>query len=305
MNIVVFGATGMVGGSVIKALLKSSQKIKVKAVTRTPTSDASRQLAEDGVIIATADLNDPRSLERALSGASCVFLSTHYWEHFNKDKEIHQASLGMNAVDACVQAGVNHIIFHGGENPKRMMDKECGYLESKSAIEEYIMEKCYTMNYTFLRLPFLYENLLSVFKPHFIRPDTYALALPLEDIPIDCMSIADIGKVVYVIMGRPKQYLNKTINLSAEKITIHHMAEVLTKQIEDKRFICPKIRIKDYEQFHFKGASDMAALFEYYQCPKQSGDIKLTRNIYGHPVSFEKWVHENEEQLTEVLKSEE
>ena len=53
----------------------------------------------------TADLNDPRSLTRAIGGAHAVFLVTHYWEHLNKDKEItqvretglHSSSLSLSA----------------------------------------------------------------------------------------------------------------------------------------------------------------------------------------------------------------
>lgn len=43
-----------------------------------------------GAVISTADLNDPRSLQRVLEGAHAVFLTTHYWEHFSKEKEISQ-----------------------------------------------------------------------------------------------------------------------------------------------------------------------------------------------------------------------
>ncbi|KAK6167351.1 hypothetical protein SNE40_021402 [Patella caerulea] len=306
LNVVVFGATGMIGGAVIRSLLRTGPKFKVKAVTRTPTSDAARQLAEDGVIIATADLNDSRSLERALNGTSCVFLSTHYWEHLNKDKEIHQ---GMNAVDACVACDVQHIIFLGAENSKRVTGKDCGYLEAKAAIEEYIVEKSapgqgYTLNYTFLRLPFLYENLLSLFKPHLVKPDVYALALPLDDTSIECMSINDVGRCVYTIITRPKQYLNKTIRISADRLTVQQMADILTKQIEDKRFVCPKIRTKDYENFEFKGASDLAAMFEFYQVSEHGGDMKLTKKLYGSVSPFDKWVHDNKEKFLDILKEE-
>ena len=36
----------------------------------------------------TANLNDLASLEKALEGADAMFLTTHYWEEKNKEKEI-------------------------------------------------------------------------------------------------------------------------------------------------------------------------------------------------------------------------
>lgn len=41
-----------------------------------------------GAIICTADLDDPKSLERAVDGADTMFLTTHYWEDKNKEKEV-------------------------------------------------------------------------------------------------------------------------------------------------------------------------------------------------------------------------
>ena len=55
-------------------------------------------LGHSGAIIVTADLNDPRSLTRAVGGAHAVFLVTHYWEHLNKEKEITQVSHSSGAV---------------------------------------------------------------------------------------------------------------------------------------------------------------------------------------------------------------
>ena len=47
MPVVVFGCTGLVGGAVARALLRD-RRFEVKAVTRTPTTDAARKLAEEG-----------------------------------------------------------------------------------------------------------------------------------------------------------------------------------------------------------------------------------------------------------------
>lgn len=41
-----------------------------------------------GAVIVTANQNDIASLEKALDGADAMFLTTHYWEEKNKEKEI-------------------------------------------------------------------------------------------------------------------------------------------------------------------------------------------------------------------------
>ena len=47
LPVVVIGATGTVGGAVARALLKD-HRFTVRAVTRTPSTDQARALAEEG-----------------------------------------------------------------------------------------------------------------------------------------------------------------------------------------------------------------------------------------------------------------
>lgn len=41
-----------------------------------------------GAVIVNADLGETKSLEKALEGADIMFLTTHYWEERNKEKEV-------------------------------------------------------------------------------------------------------------------------------------------------------------------------------------------------------------------------
>lgn len=61
-TVVVFGATGIQGGSVAKALLKdprTSRQFKVKAVTRDPSKPAAKALFEQGAEVVKVNLTSP------------------------------------------------------------------------------------------------------------------------------------------------------------------------------------------------------------------------------------------------------
>jgi uncharacterized protein YbjT (DUF2867 family) len=62
--ITVISTTGVQGGSVVDAALKSGI-YKVRAITRNINSDKAKALAARGVELATADLNDEQSLIKA------------------------------------------------------------------------------------------------------------------------------------------------------------------------------------------------------------------------------------------------
>ncbi|KAK3097603.1 hypothetical protein FSP39_011329 [Pinctada imbricata] len=296
-TVVVFGSTGYLGGAVATRLLQEPFLYKVRCVTRRSSSDKARKLAEHGAVIVNADLGEPKSLQKALDGADVMFLTTHYWEEKNKEKEVIK---GLNAIDAAIQCGVKHIILNGSENIKKVIGKDCSNLDSKAAIEEYLREV--GVNYTIIRLPFWYENFCNVFKPHKLKHGVYAIALPLEDAEVDAISVEDVGECVSSILRRPRQYYGKTLSLAADRLSMDKILTVFNKHFNNRKFVDPKIRLKDYEKFQFVGAKDITAMFEFYQTVIIPRDIKLTKRLNPSLLTFDKWMSENKEEIEDALK---
>ncbi len=66
LTVLVSGATGNQGGAVAQALLASGHR--VRALTRNTESSRARRLADQGVELVQGNLDDARSLGRALHG---------------------------------------------------------------------------------------------------------------------------------------------------------------------------------------------------------------------------------------------
>ena len=86
-TILVIGATGAQGGSVVEYLLKSGH-YNVAALTRDPTKDKAKALESKGVHVFKGDLSDPVSLKTAFKGINGLFLVTQFWEKFSADQEL-------------------------------------------------------------------------------------------------------------------------------------------------------------------------------------------------------------------------
>ncbi|XP_033727789.1 nmrA-like family domain-containing protein 1 isoform X9 [Pecten maximus] len=300
-TVVVFGATGLLGGSVARALLNDPFKFRVRCVTRRTNSDKARELAELGAVIVNANLDDTKSLEKALVNADAMFLTTHFWEEKNKQKEIVQ---GLNAIDAAVSCGVSHIIFNGSENVKKIIGRDCSHLDSKFSIEEYIREV--GLNYTILRLPFWYENFYTVFKPYKLKYGVYALALPMEDGILDCMAVEDVGECVYDILCKPKLFYGKTLGLCADRLSMTNIVDTFNKHFDTMKFKDPKIKIRDYENFKFAGSKDLAAMFEFYRDGTSVvRDIKVTKKLNSRTKSLDKWLDENKDYVEGAIREDE
>ncbi|SPO06616.1 related to nitrogen metabolic regulation protein nmr [Cephalotrichum gorgonifer] len=81
--LVVLGATGNQGGSVLSHFLSlSSAPYALRGLTRDPSSPQSVSLASRGVEMVKADFDVPSSLDDAFKGASAIFSVTDFWHSF-------------------------------------------------------------------------------------------------------------------------------------------------------------------------------------------------------------------------------
>ena len=76
--VVVYGATGAQGGSVVQSLLRDkSGDFKVRGLTRNPQSDSALRLKDAGVEVVKADGFKADELANAFAGAWAVFVNTN------------------------------------------------------------------------------------------------------------------------------------------------------------------------------------------------------------------------------------
>jgi uncharacterized protein YbjT (DUF2867 family) len=106
--VVICGATGNQGGSVVDALLRRG-RFKVRALVRDPRKGAA--LADRGVELATGDLVDTESLVRAFTGAAGVFGVTQPWsaDYRRADVEAELAQ-GRSLIEAGSRAQINLVL---------------------------------------------------------------------------------------------------------------------------------------------------------------------------------------------------
>ena len=106
--LVVFGATGNQGGSVIKSILsdpKTASEFKIRGITRDPSKPNARALTAKGVECVAADINSKDQIKSALQGAYAVFAVTNYWDKMDAELEKTQ---GRNVADLAKVEAFRH-----------------------------------------------------------------------------------------------------------------------------------------------------------------------------------------------------
>ncbi|KAJ2111360.1 hypothetical protein IW146_005415 [Coemansia sp. RSA 922] len=148
LTVVVFGATGNQGGSVLRILAEHPESYTVRAITRSTKSKTAQELIAKypQVQWVEADIEKPESLRPAVSNADVVFGVTQFFQPSvlsavgtNEDAEFQQ---GKNIIDACVAENVSFIVFSTLPSAKKLSNgkiTEVLHFEGKYKIQEYLL----------------------------------------------------------------------------------------------------------------------------------------------------------------------
>ncbi|CEN59833.1 hypothetical protein ASPCAL02274 [Aspergillus calidoustus] len=139
--LVVFGATGAQGGSLIDYGLQDaplSKEYRLRGITRNGSKPSAVKLAAKCVEMVEASTNIPSSLAAAVEGADALFAVTDSWNSKSPSTEIAQ---GKAIADAALAAGVMVIIFSSLSSISKMLNGEVTSLpqfDGKAVVEECI-----------------------------------------------------------------------------------------------------------------------------------------------------------------------
>jgi hypothetical protein len=184
--VVVVGATGMQGGSVISRLLTDSS-FKIRGTTSNSTSDAAKKLVSQGVEVVNIDVNDEASMLRAFEGAHVIFAITNFFKLF-------EASPAITAMEAEYNQGVNlakaasktptleHYIWSTLPYSAKLTKGRCmvPHFDGKARVDEFIKsDKKLSAITTFLFCGFYPTNInFPMMTPFYMVKDSPSAALP-------------------------------------------------------------------------------------------------------------------------------
>jgi len=231
--LVVFGATGVQGGSVVKAVLgdaKMREAWTVRGVTRDVSKPSAKALESLGAETVAADLNDVSTLKNAMKGAYGVFAVTNYWESRSAEVEVKQ---GKAMADAAKVAGVQHFIFSSLLNVTELSGGKLAHVkhfDSKAAIEAYIRE--IGIPASFFLPGFYMSNLPGKMLRQLAPNNTWTLGLPIPtSAPVPLLDTEkDTGKFVKGILLNREKALGKRIYGATDYYTVEEIVKEFKEQ---------------------------------------------------------------------------
>ncbi|OKL61194.1 hypothetical protein UA08_03154 [Talaromyces atroroseus] len=237
-TVVIFGATGIQGGSVAKALLSdpiTARQFKVRAVTRDPTKPAAKALIAQGADV--GDLEDKESLNSILTGAHALFLVTNFFETYDAALEKRQ---GKNVADIAKKLGIKHFIWSSLPSISKIFSYQvsnnkftaAAHFDGKAAVDEYIQSL--SIPSTVVRLGIYVDVLLDFIAPLPTNPLSYGLCFPgtsnwKTTLPIIDPS-ADLGKFIKIVLLNPDKTIGQSYNLAEKYYTLDKVSSILQQR---------------------------------------------------------------------------
>jgi uncharacterized protein YbjT (DUF2867 family) len=307
--IAVFGATGAQGGGLARAILNDkNSEFAVRAITRDTNSDKAKALAAMGAEVVAADIDDPKSMQKALEDAYGAYFVTFFWAHFSAEKETAEAK---NMAEAAKLAGLKHVIWSTLEDVRNyvpLSDDRMPTLQGKYKVPHFDgkgeADHFFTdagVPTTFLLASFYWENLVYFGAgPKRGQDGVLAITFPMGDKKLSGIAAEDIGKCAYAIFKKGPSLAGKRIGIAGGEPTCKQMAESLTKALgEEVRYneVSPDV----YRSFGFPGADDLGNMFQFYRdfenvCTK-TRDVKYCKELNPELQDFDTWLKDNAKKI--------
>jgi uncharacterized protein YbjT (DUF2867 family) len=270
--ITVIGATGQQGGAVIDALLK--QRIPIRAVTRNPNGDKARTLAERGVEVVYADLEDVNSMRAGFDGAAAAFAMT---THDRLDGPRREVAHGRVIAAAAADAGLPFLVYSSVGGVERRSGVP--HFESKRRVEEVLLQ---AVPVTFVRPTFFMETLRLMIRRDGAR---VIIAMPLAgDVGLQMISVRDIGRVAaaLLLMGDPAV---APVEIAGDELTGEQIAERIAHRLgSPTAYVQLPLDVLGDDE-------DLKMMFGWLaRLPAYQADFARTRELVGGVEDLSRWL---------------
>ncbi|MCK5248458.1 MAG: NmrA/HSCARG family protein [Spirochaetaceae bacterium] len=285
-KILVAGATGQQGGSIVDALLDGGHE--VRGLTRNTQSDRARALEGRGVELVQGDFTDRSSLEKALTGVDGAFLMSTPFEG-GVEVETRQ---GITFVEAAHAVGVPHLVYTSVGDA----DQKTGvpHFVSKYLVEKRIVEL--GIPHTIIAPVYFHDNMLSPFVLPGLQTGVFAAAISPET-RLQGVSVRNIGEFGALVFTRREAFLGKRINIAGDSLTgLEHAEAVAGASGREIGFF--QVPIDEVRGM----SEDMALMYEWFDGVGYSVDIEALRRDYPE-VKWERFSQWASRQDWSVLES--
>ena len=279
-TIVVCGATGRQGGAVARHLVKAGWN--VRGLTRSPEATKARRLADQGIDVVQADMEDRASLDRAFEGAYGVY-SVQNPMISGFEAEVAQGTTVANAAQA---AGVRHVVYGSAG------------IGSRTGIPSWDTKVAVTEHMQRLDLP------LTVLRPEaFMELMTDKAYYPAASVwhvmpklmgsarNVPWLAVDDLGAIAAHVFADPTRYIGADIPVAGDIKSIDECRSIWQEVYgrRPSRFPMP---VWMFERVAGYAGKDLPIMWRWLRSGTVPEDTAPTREIHPAARTVREWLEE-------------
>ena len=148
------------GGSIVREFLKDGEKYHVRGLTRNNDSPKSKALAQQGVEMVKADLDDAASLQRAFDGAHIIYAMTDFWQTMSAEIETEQGKRIVDVAEKLPQ--LEHFVWASLPDGRALSQGQFSNIfhwQSKADVAKYMRDS----------KPVLWSKTIEILFPNYME----------------------------------------------------------------------------------------------------------------------------------------
>jgi uncharacterized protein YbjT (DUF2867 family) len=202
-------------------------------------------------------------------------------------------------------ADIEHFVFSALRSMKQDSGGELDvpHTDQKAALAEYA--RSLGIQTTFVDVAFYFDNFFSWFTPRDHGDGKFRFGFPQGETRLAGVAAEDIGGVVATIFERPAEFLGRTVGVAGDDLRGKEYASVMAR-VSGKDVQYNHIPRDVFAQFAFRGADDIAAMFEFNRrfIPSRRADVEQSRALYPAMQTFEQWASSRADAFARLLVQE-
>ncbi|CAG8019570.1 unnamed protein product [Penicillium olsonii] len=292
-TILITGATGKQGGSVITALLNANADVEILAVTRDASSGGAQKVKakSSNIKLVEGNLDDAEKIFENARGVT----SQPVWGVYSvqvpvpggSDKEAEERQ-GNSLVDAALKNNVKHFVYssvdRGGE-ASFDSPTPIPHFISKHKIEHHLAEKAKgsEMTWTILRPVAFLEN----FTPDFFgKVFVTCWKNTVKQKSLQLIAVGDIGFFGAQAFMYPDEYKNRGISLAGDELTFEEMSKIF----KEKTGNSPPTTFGFVGKALMAMMKDLGYMFQWFYDVGYGADIAELRKVHPEMKDFRTWL---------------
>lgn len=294
--LLITGATGKQGGSVIDSILSqasSPTEYTILAVTRDANSSSAQKLASKSpsIKLVEGNLDDVPGLFRAAREIAKEPIWGVYSVQVSIGKGVtHEGEIvqGKAMVDESVKQGVKYFVYssvdRGGDEKSWDTPTPIPHFISKHEIEHYLRERAGDkMGWTILRPVAFMDNLEPGFPT---KVFVTALRDTLGGKPVQWVATSDIGVFAAKAFANPQEWNHRAISLAGDELNFEELSAAFkrkTGQPMGTTFWILGTAL-------MWGVREMGTMLGWFASDGYAADIQKVRGINPDQMDMETWI---------------